>query len=179
MNKKHIVGYALTAVGCLGVGLAGSGGGAPVTANVSTESVTVTQNAAAPTPAEATVTVTPPATTQTHTVTETAEVETVTETVEAEAVTETVTVTASAAAPSPAQDIPGDGTFEVGVDIEPGTYVSAPTSGIGCYWARLRGSDGFDSIIANDFGTGQMIATIKASDRFFETSGCAAWAQRS
>lgn len=178
MSKKHIVGYGLTALGCLGIGLAGSSDGAPATATVSTETVTVTASAAAPTPAEATVTVTAPGSTETHTVTEAAEAETVTETVEAEAVTETVTVTAAAEAPGPAAVIPGDGTFEVGVDIDPGTYVSSPTSGIGCYWARLSGSDGFDSIITNDFGTGQMIATVQESDRFFETSGCEPWAMR-
>lgn len=159
MNKKHIVGYGLTAIGCLGIGLAGSGG-APPTATPSTETVTATTTVAAPTPAEATVTVT-----------EEAEEETVT--VEAEAVTETVT----AGPPEPEAAMPGDGIFEVGVDIQPGTYIA--DAGDGCYWARLSGSDGFDSIIDNNFGAGQMIVTIKEGDRFFETSGCAPWARRS
>lgn len=167
MNKKHVVGYGLTALGCLGVGLAGSGSGAPQTASISTETVTVTATAAAPTPAEATVTVTPPAATQTHTVTQT---------VEAEAATETVTETVTAEPPEPESAFRGDGIYEVGTDIEPGTYVA--DAGDGCYWARLSGSDGFDSIITNHFGAGQTIVTIKETDRFFETSGCGPWALR-
>lgn len=171
MNKKHIVGYGLTAIGFFGVGLAGGGGSAPATTSLSTETVTAT--AAAPTPASATVTVSPPTTTETHTVTQTVDAETVTETVEAEAVTETVTL----GTPEPEEIIPGSGMFEVGVDIDPGTYVSEASGG--CYWARLSGSDGFDSIIDNSFGEGQMIVTIKDSDRFFETNGCEPWARRS
>ncbi|QDO89550.1 hypothetical protein FNH13_15415 [Ornithinimicrobium ciconiae] len=166
MNKKHIVGYGVTAVACLGIGLAGNGG-APATTTPSAETVTVNSTAAAPTPAEATVTVTAPGATETHTVTETAEAETVSETV-----TETVT----ADPPAPEASIPGDGTFEVGVDVEPGTYVSEASGS--CYWARLSGSDGFDSIIDNNFGSGQMIVTINESDRFFETSGCEPWSLR-
>lgn len=165
MNKKHIAGYAVTALVFLGLGAASNGGGTPESATPpSTATVTVTApgpttTAVGPTVTAAgpTVTVTPPA---------------VTETVEAPTVTETV----NAGPPEPSRDIPGDGTFEVGVDVEPGTYVSEASDG--CYWARLSGSDGFDSIIDNHFGNGQMIVTIKASDRFFETAGCNPWSRR-
>ncbi|MCK0110665.1 hypothetical protein MWU75_00700 [Ornithinimicrobium sp. F0845] len=150
--------------------MVGSGDGAPPTTSVATETVTVTTTAAAPTPAQATMTVTATPATETHTVTETLEAETVT--VEAEAVTETVTV----GPPEPEIAFSGDGIYEVGVDIQPGTYVA--DAGDGCYWARLSGSDGFDSIITNHFGAGQTIATIKESDRFFETSDCGPWSRR-
>ena len=93
---------------------------------------------------------------------------------------ETVTVTESPE-PAAAQDgssIPGDGTFQIGVDVQPGTYMStAPDSG-NCYWARLSGSDSFDNIIDNSNSSGQSLVTIKATDKFFESRGCNAWAKR-
>lgn len=96
---------------------------------------------------------------------------------------ETVTVTESAAPATSAttqngSSIPGDGTFQVGVDVQPGTYIStAPDSG-NCYWARLSGSDGFDNIIDNSNSSGQSLVTIKATDKFFESRGCNAWTKR-
>ncbi|USQ75660.1 hypothetical protein [Ornithinimicrobium cryptoxanthini] len=168
MNKRHLIGYPVTALMFLGVGIAGNGGeGAPTTARP-TSAATVTVTADGPSATGSTVAVTPPA------VTETVDGPTVTETAEGPTVTETVTPAPEA----PDESIPGDGTFEVGVDVQAGTYVSDGSVG-GCYWARLSGSDGFDSIIDNNFGEGQMIVTIKESDRFFETSGCEPWARRS
>lgn len=70
--------------------------------------------------------------------------------------------------------IPGDGTYRVGVDIAPGTYVSSGNSW--CYWERLSDLDGtFNSIIANDNIAGQGVVTIKSSDAAFSNSGCADW----
>jgi hypothetical protein len=70
----------------------------------------------------------------------------------------------------------GDGTFQVGTDVKPGTYRlrDAP---LFCYWARLKGFDGtLGEIIANEnlsdaFG----VVTIKASDVGFESTGCDEW----
>jgi hypothetical protein len=68
----------------------------------------------------------------------------------------------------------GNGMFIVGVDIAAGTW-SAPASS-GCYWARLAGFSGESKdLIANDLGDGQMIVTISATDKGFESSRCGPW----
>ena len=85
--------------------------------------------------------------------------------------TPTVKVTETAPAPEAQTAMSGDGTYEVGVDVQPGTYVSAPTSGINCYWE-------LGSIIDNDNTTGQAVVTIKKSDKFFTSSGCSDWKRR-
>ena len=73
--------------------------------------------------------------------------------------------------------MPGDGTYEVGVDVKPGTYVSkAPDSN--CYWARTTGGDGIGDIIANGNSAGQVVVTIKSGDKFFESNGCSDWTKR-
>lgn len=61
----------------------------------------------------------------------------------------------------------GDGTWEVGVDIEPGRYRIEPDSG--CYWARLRDRGaGVDSVIQNANPRGQQeIVDIAGSDGYF------------
>ena len=82
--------------------------------------------------------------------------------------TATSTVTAEPPAPSAAFE---DGMFEVGKDIQPGTYQA---SGNLCYWARLNNASGeLDSIIAN--GNGPTIVTIKASDKYFQSQNCGGW----
>lgn len=69
----------------------------------------------------------------------------------------------------------GDGTWEVGVDIEPGRYRTDP--GDGCYWARLRSrGGGVDAIIDNNNARGgQEIVEIAASDAYFESVRCGTW----
>ncbi|KOX10267.1 hypothetical protein ADL05_24805 [Nocardiopsis sp. NRRL B-16309] len=72
------------------------------------------------------------------------------------------------------ETIPGDGTFLVNEEVLPGTYRSEDVGS--CYWARLSNAEGtLDSIIANDFGSGQQVVTIAASDYAFETSSCGSW----
>lgn len=69
----------------------------------------------------------------------------------------------------------GDGTFQVGADIAPGTY-RAPNAGGYCYWARLNGTGGtLAEIIANDIAAGPAVVTIAATDAAFESSGCGGW----
>ena len=98
----------------------------------------------------------------------------------------TVTVTAApespeqvpSATPTPPAGIPGDGTYEVGVDIQPGKYASdTPTSG-NCYWARLKNDDPFDGILANNNSSGKSVVVIKKSDKYFQSSGCSDWTKR-
>lgn len=69
----------------------------------------------------------------------------------------------------------GDGTWEVGVDIEPGRYRIEP--GSGCYWARLRDRGaGIDSVIQNANPRGQQeVVDIAVSDGYFESSRCGTW----
>ncbi len=86
--------------------------------------------------------------------------------------------TVTAAPPPPAVAVPGDGTYQVGVDVKPGTYVAAPAASGNCYWARLRSGDGLDNIIDNGNSSGQVVVTIKASDKLFESHGCSDWSRR-
>ncbi len=68
----------------------------------------------------------------------------------------------------------GAGTFQVGADIEPGTY---HTDGArSCYWARLSGGGGtLDDIIANDNVEGPATVVIDGSDWGFQNSRCGTW----
>jgi hypothetical protein len=72
----------------------------------------------------------------------------------------------------------GEGTFIVGVDMQPGTYQSS--AGEGCYWARLKAFSGsISDVIANDFRTsGHATVTIKASDKGFQSSSCGDWTRQ-
>lgn len=73
-----------------------------------------------------------------------------------------------------ANTVPGDGTYVVGTDIQPGTYRSVNNSE--CYWARLNDTSGsVDSIVANDNVTGQAVVTISSSDKAFESERCSQW----
>ncbi len=83
--------------------------------------------------------------------------------------------------PAPAPPAPpraatfGDGTYQVGVNIGPGTYRTRSNVD-GCYWERLSGFSGsVDDIIANDFTNVSAIVTISASDKGFHTEGCGTW----
>jgi hypothetical protein len=93
----------------------------------------------------------------------------------------TAAATAAASAPAVAPTPPTitDGTYEVGVDIEPGKYKSSGTTGYGCYYARLKANDGsLGDIIQNNNSQGPSVVTIKESDGYFETTGCAPWVKQ-
>ena len=66
----------------------------------------------------------------------------------------------------------GDGTFQVGVDIAPGTYRAA--GGGSCYWARLRSLNTSD-IINNNASPGPQVVGIQPSDAAFLTHDCGTW----
>ena len=168
MNIKHVMGYSATTVVAFGIGIAaGSGGGSDVvSAAEPSPAATVTATATKTVRAE-------PAAQPTATVTVPGPTVTTTKVTRKPAKTVTVKVT-----PKPKSAIPGDGTYEVGVDIKPGTYVSPPPSSGNCYWARLSGSNSLDSIIANNNSSGQSLVTIASTDKFFETSGCNDWSRR-
>ena len=87
--------------------------------------------------------------------------------------TRTVTVTLT---PPPPPGQPnttfGDGTYQVGVDIAPGTYRSA--GGDNCYWARLRSLD-TGNIISNNASPGPQVVAIQPTDAAFQTKNCGTW----
>lgn len=74
--------------------------------------------------------------------------------------------------PGPATSFAGDGTFRVGVDIQPGTYRSE--GGAACYWERLKGLSGnIEDMIAN--GVAGPPVQILPSDFAFKTQACGSW----
>lgn len=155
---RHLIGYSVVAVIAFVVGagiILAVDSGESASAIDAPETRTITSAVTVTKPGSTTTTTAPPETT-----------------------TETKTATVTAEPPAPETAIPGDGTFEVGVDIEPGTYVSKPPDR-NCYWARLSdGSGDFNNIIDNNNSSGQSLVTIAAADRFFETSGCSGWTKR-
>lgn len=74
--------------------------------------------------------------------------------------------------------IPGSGVFDVGRDIQPGTYVSETPPDVTCYAARLGAKNSPDPLIANYVVKGRSTVTIEASDAYFETRDCAIWRKR-
>ena len=69
----------------------------------------------------------------------------------------------------------GDGTYQVGTDIQPGTYrtrVGSPN----CYWERLKNfTGGLNSILANNNTNAPAIVTIRPTDAGFNSQGCGTW----
>lgn len=68
-----------------------------------------------------------------------------------------------------ANTIPGDGVYQVGSDIQPGTYKAAASPG--CYYARLSSLDTSD-IIDNNNVDGPVVIQVGVSDAALELSGC-------
>lgn len=67
-----------------------------------------------------------------------------------------------------------EGTYQVAVDVGPGTWRAAGTDS--CYWERLSGFGGtFDEIITNGLGTSNAVVTISASDAGFSSTRCGIW----
>ncbi|MDN0200875.1 hypothetical protein [Streptomyces sp. S.PNR 29] len=70
----------------------------------------------------------------------------------------------------------GDGDFQVGADIKPGTYRTTGNSDGMCYWERAKDASGeTDSLLANDNVTGTSYVTVKATDKIFKSSDCNDW----
>lgn len=77
---------------------------------------------------------------------------------------------------APAGSISGDGTYRVGSEVRPGTYVSRPAGSFGGYWERLKCATGeLDCILANGNTSGQVFVTILPTDKFFSSSRMHAW----
>jgi hypothetical protein len=68
-----------------------------------------------------------------------------------------------------------DGTYQVGTDIQPGTYRTSEGS-TGCYYERLSGFSGeLNDIIANNNTDAPAVVTIKPTDAGFTSSSCGTW----
>jgi hypothetical protein len=69
----------------------------------------------------------------------------------------------------------GDGTYQVGADIQPGTYRTREGSP-NCYYERLKNfTGGINSILANANTYAPAIVTIRPTDAGFNSQGCATW----
>jgi len=69
----------------------------------------------------------------------------------------------------------GDGTYQVGADIQPGTYRTREGSP-NCYWERLKNfSGGINGILANGGTSAPGIVTIEPTDVGFHSEGCGMW----
>jgi hypothetical protein len=72
----------------------------------------------------------------------------------------------------------GEGTYQIGVDAQPGRYkTQVPQNSSGCYWERTKDDSGdMDSIIANDSVNPGARASITVNrGEFFKSSGCGTW----
>ncbi|MEV6554486.1 hypothetical protein AB0M22_02110 [Nocardia sp. NPDC051756] len=89
---------------------------------------------------------------------------------------------AGTAAAEPANAMPGDGVYLVGVDIFPGVWEApgTPDPAYGCDWRRLWKVEGdnteMEYIIGNNFTRhGPIRVEIKPTDVGFKTTNCGAW----
>ena len=69
----------------------------------------------------------------------------------------------------------GDGTWQVGVDVAPGTYTS--TGGPDCRYALRAAVTGGD-IAASAVGPGPASVVLAEDAGYVETSGCATWQRK-
>ena len=75
--------------------------------------------------------------------------------------------------------LPGDGTYRVGREIQPGSYRTqgpADAASPNCYWSRNSDASGeVRAIIANSKAPIPATVTVKPGDATFHTSGCQPW----
>ncbi len=92
--------------------------------------------------------------------------------------TKTVTETVTASPPAGPRSEFTDGLFEVGIDVQPGTYRTEGPDGSnsgGCYWSRssARG-DVIDNGVVNEPGS----VTVRPGERI-DSAGCLPWKRAS
>lgn len=73
-----------------------------------------------------------------------------------------------------AQNTITEGTWAVGVDVQPGTYRTKEAVSGQCYWGIYADANG-DDIVANDIVTGGRPTVTIKSGQFFKTSRCGDW----
>ncbi|NVM99036.1 hypothetical protein G6035_10260 [Arthrobacter sp. SDTb3-6] len=72
----------------------------------------------------------------------------------------------------------GEGTWAVGRDIAPGTYVSTSAVDSDCYWAILAGGSNGSDIIENDIPGGGRPSVTLSAGQDFKTSRCGTWTKQ-
>jgi hypothetical protein len=174
LQKKHVIGYAVTALLGLGIGLAFAGSPEAITTSAASDAARPAITVKVPGPAT-TVTVPGPV----RTVTVPGPVKRV-------AVTATVTVTVTKAAPKPAAAPQAagsttieDGQWEVGVDVAAGVYkvTAAVDPDALCYWS-ITETGKPDNIIDNDIVKGGKPTVTLKRGQDFTTNDCGTWARR-
>ncbi len=68
-----------------------------------------------------------------------------------------------------------EGTIEVGVDIEPGTYIASDAPQSTCKWRRLSNFTFTTGTILESLASGQRMVTIRNTDVGFASFGCGVW----
>jgi hypothetical protein len=93
--------------------------------------------------------------------------------------TATVTVTAQPAAAAGTTQAAGatieEGTWTVGVDVQPGTY-RVVGAGASCYWEITKSGTNGSDIVDNHIGAGNLTVTLKAGQDF-TTTRCGTWSK--
>jgi hypothetical protein len=91
-----------------------------------------------------------------------------------------VVVATAMAVATPAAFTFGDGTYQIGGDLQAGTYeaLHAGTNFSPCVWQRLSGLGGSEQeiIASGSDHDGTAIVTIAKSDKGFDTNHCGTWA---
>ncbi|HET7415313.1 MAG TPA: hypothetical protein VFI97_06410 [Arthrobacter sp.] len=77
-----------------------------------------------------------------------------------------------------AKNIISEGTWTVGVDIEPGTYRTTDNVRSSCYWAILVSGTNGDDIITNDIPGGGRPTVNLSEGQDFTTNRCGTWAKQ-
>jgi hypothetical protein len=69
----------------------------------------------------------------------------------------------------------GEGTYQVGVDMVPGTYRTVvPADSLNCYWQITSDANG-DDIQSNNNVSAGAPAIVSVGGGFFENEGCGTW----
>lgn len=71
-----------------------------------------------------------------------------------------------------------DGTWVVGVDIEPGTYKAKADVGSRCYWGIYATGSNGDDIINNDIPGGGLPSVTLAAGQDFKSARCGSWTKQ-
>lgn len=71
-----------------------------------------------------------------------------------------------------------EGTWSVGIDIEPGTYRTTQEVGDMCYWAIYKSGTNKSDIIANDLPSGGIHTVTLQTGQDFETKRCGQWTKQ-
>jgi len=79
--------------------------------------------------------------------------------------------------PTPAGPVStfGEGDYNVGTDIVPGTYRTREPIGNMCYWGIYKGGTNKSDIVDNDIVTGGRPTVTLKSGQEFSSSGCGDW----